>query len=96
MTIGIVPTSAVPEPEPAPEDDDIAGAFADGWNAFVAVVYATVVVLAVMAPFLALALVVGLALWWAARRGPARHRLDTPTQQTEALSERDDVPTPTG
>jgi hypothetical protein len=59
VTIEIVPTESVPEP-PDEADDTIGDAFRKGWDGFTGAVWGIAYVLAVLAPFLALAAVVGL------------------------------------
>lgn len=56
------------------DDDGIADAFGSGWDAFVGVLFAAGLVLAVSAPFLALAVAVLGVVWLIARRRPARRR----------------------
>lgn len=51
-----------------PDDKGLADAFSDGWNAFVGLLFGIAFVLAVLAPFLAVAIVVGLAGWFVGRR----------------------------
>ena len=67
----VAPDSVAPVPEP--EDDSLAGAFRTGWEAFTGVVMAGLFVLAVAAPFLAVAaLVVGVA--WIIGRSMSERR----------------------
>jgi hypothetical protein len=56
LTIEVVPAPTDPIVEE--DDDGIAAAFRDGWEAFVAVLAGTVLVLALLSPFLVLGLVV--------------------------------------
>ena len=95
ITIGIVSSASVPEPEP--DRDGIGGAFADGWSAFVALLYGVLVAFAVLAPFLATGALIAAVAWWLLRR---RSRgTASPEPDLESVSpagERDDVPTPTG
>ncbi len=99
VTIGIVSSASVPEPD---TDGGIRDAFADGWSAFVGLLYGVVVVFAVLAPFLATGIVVAALAWWAVRRRVRAMTVTTPmpdragTTGDDALSERDDVPSPTG
>lgn len=65
VTIEIVPTGAVPAEEDGP--DSISEAFADGWEAFVGLARGIVIVVAVLAPFLGAAMILG-GLAWAVRR----------------------------
>jgi hypothetical protein len=68
----VAPDSIAP-PVPEPEDDSLAGAFRTGWEAFTGVVMAGLFVLAVAAPFLAVAaLVVGVA--WIIGRSMSERR----------------------
>jgi hypothetical protein len=68
ITVEILPTAAVPVTEP---DDGIADAFGKGWDAFVSVAFGIVYVLAVLAPFLVIALAVAAIAWFVlGRRGP--------------------------
>lgn len=76
VTIEIIPTAAVPEPE---EDDSIGDAFRQGWDGFVTFVWGIGYVLAVLAPFLVLGAIVALAVLTVLRR---RHR--EPTRGTGA------------
>jgi len=74
LTIDLVyraPASVTGEPVIA-DDDGIADAFRSGWDAFVGVLFAVGLVLAVAAPFLALAVVVLGVVWLIARRRPRR------------------------
>lgn len=61
-----------PGTEPAPVIDEgdpgIADAFADGWNAFVGLLFGLAFVLAVTAPFIAVAALTGAAAWLIGRR----------------------------
>ncbi|MDJ0769745.1 MAG: DUF4349 domain-containing protein [Ilumatobacter sp.] len=81
ITIEVVPTAAVPEPVPE-TDEGIGDAFATGWNAFVAVFFALGFVLAVLAPFLGVAVVIGaiaLLITRTERRRRAERALPSPT-----------------
>jgi hypothetical protein len=66
ITIEIVPLASLPETES--DDTSIGEAFESGWDAFVATFVAIAFVLAVLAPFAAVALVVGLVAWRVSRR----------------------------
>ena len=65
VTIVILPTGATPAEDDSP--DSIGDAFADGWDAFVGLARGIVIVVAVLAPFLAAATILG-GLEWALRR----------------------------
>ncbi len=65
VTIEILPTGATPAEDDGP--DSIGDAFADGWDAFVGLARGIVIVVAVLAPFLAAATILG-GLAWALRR----------------------------
>jgi hypothetical protein len=97
VTIEIVPTASVPEPDT--DDGGIGDAFGDGWRAFVAVIYGVILVGAVLAPFLVVGLVATLVLWWLVRRprraGPIGDERTAETV-TGGAAERDETPTPTG
>lgn len=68
VTIEIVPTASVPVDEP---DQGIGDAFGDGWDAFLAFVFAVTYVLAVVAPFVLVAGLGALVVWRiAGRRRP--------------------------
>ena len=73
VTIEIVPTASVPEP-PAEEDDSIGRAFEKGWDGFLTMIWGIGYVLAVLAPFLAVAGVIALVTLWVVRRRSARGR----------------------
>jgi hypothetical protein len=99
ITVEVVPTEAVPEGEPA---DGIGDAFSKGWDAFVAAGFAIVFVLAVLAPFLVIALALGVILWFVTRRRPARSAARPGAERavaradTEALSDENENATPVG
>jgi hypothetical protein len=63
-------------------DDGIGDAFSSGWNAFVGVLFAVGIVLAVSAPFLVLGLVV-VGLGWLVTRRMRRRSTDHPVLRTE-------------
>lgn len=65
VTIEILPTEDVPAVE---ADPGIADAFSDGWSAFVSLLFGIGYVLAVLLPFLVLAGLAGLAVWYVMRR----------------------------
>lgn len=69
VTVEIVPTASVPEPE---DDGGIDDAFADGWNAFTSLLYGIAIALAVLTPFLVVLALGGVILWWVVRRRSAR------------------------
>ena len=71
VTIEVVPSSSVPETVDD-ENDSLGDAVRDGWRAFATFLFAIVYVLAVLMPFLIIAAVVGLAVWFVARRRRAR------------------------
>lgn len=102
ITIEVRPETSLPAPDAR---GGIRGAFADGWDAFVTVVRGGVIVVAVLAPFLVTGGLLALGLWWAYRRWSAAARRDragrlapptAPAAGPGPVSERDDVPTPTG
>ncbi len=64
--------------EPVTDDGDkgIGEAFSDGWNAFVGLMFGVAFVLAVSAPFLAIALVVLLLGWLITKRMRRRHEIE--------------------
>jgi hypothetical protein len=73
VTITVEPAPLVVAPVDQPADDGgLAGAFATGWDAFVAVVFGVGFVLAVLAPFLAVAAVAGGVLWAVVRTRSSR------------------------
>lgn len=92
ITVEVRPETALPTPD---ERGGIRGAFADGWDAFVTVVRGGLIVVAVLAPFLVTGGLLALGLWWSYRRWAAAARRDR-AGRPEPVSERDDVPTPTG
>jgi hypothetical protein len=65
ITIEVVPTAAIPVEE---ADEGILDALASGWDAFVAVLFGIVFVLAVLAPFLVVGLLMAAAVLFVARR----------------------------
>lgn len=67
VTIEIVPTDSVPVP-PDETDDTIGDAFRKGWDGFTGAVWGIAYVLAVLAPFLALAAVVAVVALLVVRR----------------------------
>jgi Flp pilus assembly protein TadB len=76
----VTPDSTVADPTPVDDDDSISDAFRTGWDAFAGAAMAVVFVLAVAAPFLALAAVVLGAVWLivaAASRRRARRNVAT-------------------
>ena len=100
ITVELRPESALPVPDAR---GGIRGAFADGWDAFVDVVRGLLIVVAVLAPFLVAGALLALATWWSWRRWTAaaardRSRRARPpaAPAVEAVTDRDDVPTPTG
>lgn len=100
ITIEVRPETALPAPDAR---GGIRGAFADGWDAFVTVVRGGLMVVAVLAPFLVTGGLLALGLWFVGRRWSAAARRDRaapstrlPAPDPDAVSERDDVPTPTG
>jgi hypothetical protein len=92
VTVEILPTASVPDPD---SDDGIAGAFADGWHAFTALLYGIVLVAAVLTPFLVLAVAV-LAAWWFLRKRAAGHPVPEPESREPDAAEHDDPPLPIG
>ena len=66
VTIEIVPSGTIPAEDDG--QDSIGEAFADGWDAFVGLARGIVIVVAVLAPFLAAATILA-GLAWAVRRG---------------------------
>jgi hypothetical protein len=101
ITIEVVATDSLPEPEP---DKGIADAFGDGWDAFVTVLFAIGYALAVLAPFIVLAAIAGLIVWRisiARRLGSAVATPDLPPVVHDAAptgepGHADSVATPTG
>lgn len=84
VTVEIIPTADVPD-LPDGDDDTIADAFRQGWDGFTSMIFGIGYVLAVLAPFLAAAAVIGLIVWLVARR---RHRADPwPSADPTAPSE---------
>jgi hypothetical protein len=68
VTVEIAPTTPPAPPPSAPEPDEgLADGLRSGWNAFVSTVFAVTYVLAVMAPFLVVGLVV-IGIAWALHR----------------------------
>jgi hypothetical protein len=65
VTIEILPIEDLPAVE---ADPGIADAFSDGWSAFASFVFGIGYVLAVLLPFLVLAALLGLAIWYVRRR----------------------------
>ena len=88
----VAPDSTVGDPAPVSEDDGISDAFGTGWDAFTGAAMAVVIVLAVAAPFLALAAVVIGAVWLIAavasrrraRRNVATRRAAEAASDTES------------
>ena len=68
MTIDIVPTASVDDDDP----DTIGDAFSTGWDIFVAAMSTTGLVLALVSPFLILAALLALVVWFVVRRRRAR------------------------
>lgn len=79
VTVEIAPTPAVPETGPAEQHDGLGDGLQSGWEAFVAIVFAIVYVLAVLAPFLVVGLVAAGIAWMVIRRRP-RHAAPTTAQ----------------
>ena len=93
ITVEVVPTASVPVvvDEPA---EGIGDAFATGWDAFVAILFALGFILAVLAPFLAVAALI-VALGWLftrSRTTPATRPLDPPELHTDSASLTDSAP----
>ncbi len=88
ITIEVVPLASLPEPEPD-DDTSIGGAFESGWDAFVATFVAIAYVLAVLAPFAAVALAVGLVAWRVSRRLDRPNRPRTHHDVRRELEEAD-------
>jgi hypothetical protein len=80
ITIEVVPTAALPEPE---GERTIGGAFGDGWDAFVTFAVAVAYVIAVLAPFGAMALLVAFVLWRVRRSMPQRQPVTVRTPENE-------------
>ncbi len=81
VTVEILPTAAIPIDE---SDDGIVDAFASGWDAFVAVLFGIVFVLAVLAPFLVVGLLItAVVLFVMARRRPERRTADGDDELTD-------------
>lgn len=81
ITIEVVPTAAVPAPEP---DEGIGDAFRTGWDAFVTFFFGLGFVLAVLAPFLLLAALVATVAWSLTRRLRRPPAPDTAAPQADA------------
>ncbi len=83
---------------PEPGEDGIGDAFRSGWDAFLGALFAIGYVLAVLAPFLATAMILGGIVWLVARR-LRRHTDAVPTRGADRVddevSDRVDEPTPT-
>ena len=90
ITVEIVPTAAVPEPAPEPEDDSLGGALESGWEAFTALLFGVAFVIAATLPFLVVGLVGALVLWLLVRRrdrrAAAAHRPTMPAPSAAARS----------
>ena len=82
VTVEIVSTAAIPVP--VSNDDSIADAFRSGWDGFVTVIWGIGYVFAVLAPFLAVALIVSLIVVGITRR--RRHRPSVPGTDATAAS----------
>ena len=86
LTIDVYPATAAPETVDE-SDDGIGDAFRSGWDAFLGVVFAVGFVLAVLAPFLALATLVLAIAWFVAK--PRRRRTPTGSPARTATAESD-------
>ncbi|HEY3485385.1 MAG TPA: DUF4349 domain-containing protein [Ilumatobacteraceae bacterium] len=92
-----IDVTAVPVADPGAADTGDGGirdAFADGWNAFLGVLFAIGFVLAVLAPFLGAVALIALVAWLVARQlqrrdqRPAKHALNADEDQRERASPR--------
>jgi len=96
LTIDLVyraPASVGEDPVIA-DDDGIADAFRSGWDAFVGVLFAVGLVLAVAAPFVALAVVLLGVVWLIARRRPRRAPAVRPGDHAAVRSDDDQLAGP--
>ncbi len=75
VTIEILPIEDLPAVE---ADPGIADAFSDGWSAFASFVFGIGYVLAVLMPFLVLAALLGLVVWWYTRRRMVQNANQSP------------------
>ena len=83
LTIDVYSATAAPDPVDE-SSDGIGDAFRSGWDAFVGVVFAVGFVLAVLAPFLALAVFVFAIAWFVARPRFRRPPTGAPVTPTTA------------
>lgn len=89
LTIEVRPTPVAAAVSAAKPDDGIADAFRTGWNAFVGTIFAIAFIVAILAPFLAVALVVlGVALVVTRRRKnhPAGRQAPAPEPDADVTS----------
>ena len=87
LTIEVRPTPAIADASEvaAEPDEGIADAFRTGWDTFVGAVFAVAFVVAVLAPFLAVALLILLIAWMIGRRSRAsRSKVPAQTPSIEA------------
>lgn len=84
----VAPVAEIEDPIVA-EDDGIADAFRTGWDAFVGVMFAFGLVLAIAAPFLAVVLVLLGLVWLVTRRRRPRRSAPAVTQQVPAQEDSD-------
>jgi hypothetical protein len=94
VTIEVVPTAAIPVVE---TDEGILDALASGWEAFVAVLFGIVFVLAVLAPFLVVGLLIAAAVLFATRRRDDERRpaITEPFSDEQVSDDRENA-TPVG
>ncbi len=85
LTIEVIPAAI--EVEADEDDDGIAAAFRDGWDAFASVVAGTVIVLALLSPFLVLGLVVLGVVLLIVRRSRRRAPTAGPHRAAEATGD---------
>ena len=88
VTIEIVPTESVPEPV-VEEDQTIADAFRNGWDAFTALLFGLAFVLAATSPFLAAGLILAVVAWLVVRRRDAMATRAGSASQAEPVPDGD-------
>ena len=69
VTVEIAPTAAVPDVA-EPDEEGLGDGLRSGWAAFVAIAFAIFYVIAVLAPFLVVALLAAVVAWFVLRRRP--------------------------
>ena len=83
VTIDIVPTGSVDDDDP----DTIGDAFSTGWDIFLAAMSTTGLVLALASPFLILAALLALLVWFVVRRRKAKLGTASPTSPSSEGTE---------